>query len=140
MADQAGAARDAIKTMHLYTSVERVEESLRAIGIQDNDPLKAEDVYPFDSMHYEGYTAVDEAFSRLRLAPDSQALDIGAGFGGPARFFAERGVNGTKTFENHRSFAPHDKCLRYCSGSDRHAGRRAQFGLEIDCQMFYHIV
>ncbi len=78
-----------IKTMKLYTHVERVERELKANG-QTTGPLQAADLVAMDQLHYGGTQAVDEAIERLALTADDQVLDVGAGLGGPARHIAHR--------------------------------------------------
>ncbi len=44
----------------------------------------------FDQLHYFGTQAVDEAIAILEPMEGARILDIGAGFGGPARYLADR--------------------------------------------------
>jgi len=80
---------EAIKTMKLYTHVERVERELRANG-QSSGLLDPKDLASMDQLHYGGTAVVDEAIDRLGLGPDHQVLDVGAGLGGPARHIASK--------------------------------------------------
>ena len=50
----------AIKSMKLYSRVERIYDELRNIGIGEDDPLTVADLLPFDQYHYFGTLAVDE--------------------------------------------------------------------------------
>lgn len=77
----------AIKTMKLYTHVERVERELKAKG-QANGPLEPSDLVSMDQLHYGGTQAVDEAMRELAINSDDHILDVGAGLGGPARHMA----------------------------------------------------
>jgi len=77
----------AIKTMKLYTHVERVECELKANG-QANGPLEPSDLVSMDQLHYGGTQAVDEAMRVLAINADDHILDVGAGLGGPARYMA----------------------------------------------------
>ncbi|MEM7423596.1 MAG: class I SAM-dependent methyltransferase, partial [Pseudomonadota bacterium] len=77
---------EAIKTMKLYSQVERIHNDLASVGIGREDPLSLDVLTRFDQLHYHGTDAVDEAIRRLDLGPADSVLDIGAGFGGPARY------------------------------------------------------
>lgn len=78
----------AIKTMKLYSDVERVERELRARGKSPHAPLSIADLAEFDQLHYGGTEAVDEAARRLDIGPAKRVIDVGAGLGGPARHLA----------------------------------------------------
>ena len=77
-----------LKTMRLYTQVDRIHNELRALGLDDDQPLKVSDLTPFDQYHYFGVEAVDEAARVLGVGPHSRVLEIGSGIGGPARHLA----------------------------------------------------
>jgi cyclopropane fatty-acyl-phospholipid synthase-like methyltransferase len=77
-----------IKSMKLYTQVERVFNELRAMGIPEDAPLEATTISAFDQYHYLGTETVDEAIRVLGLGRESRVLDLGAGIGGPARHLA----------------------------------------------------
>ena len=79
---------DAIKTMKLYSDVERVDRELRALGKSPHAPLTPEDLAAFDQLHYGGTGAVDEATRRLGIDSSMRVIDIGSGLGGPARHLA----------------------------------------------------
>ena len=79
---------DAIKTMQLYSQVERVYDDLRHAGIGDDDSLTVEALSAFDQYHYFGAEAVHEAIRALNIGPHSRVLDVGSGLGGPARVMA----------------------------------------------------
>lgn len=79
---------DAIKTMKLYSDVERVDRELRARGKSPHAPLSPEDLTPFDQLHYGGTQAVDEAARRLAIGASTRVIDVGSGLGGPARHLA----------------------------------------------------
>ena len=81
---------DAIKTMKLYSGVSRVHEALTAEGFGPADPLPLDALTRHDQLHYYGTDAVDEAVAALAPAAGGNVLDIGAGYGGPARYFADR--------------------------------------------------
>jgi len=78
----------AIKSMNLYSQVDRIYSDLRAIGIADDGPLDVEMLTPFDQYHYFGTDAVDEAIAMAGITADSRVLDVGSGLGGPARYLA----------------------------------------------------
>lgn len=80
----------AIKTMQLYSRVERIYDDLRQAGIGDDDRLTVEALSPFDQYHYHGTAAVETAISVLDIGPTSRVLDVGSGLGGPARVMAAR--------------------------------------------------
>jgi cyclopropane fatty-acyl-phospholipid synthase-like methyltransferase len=82
------ATKEAIKTMKLYHQVERVFNELEALGIKDNDPIKVEQLTPFDQYHYLGTDAVDESVHEIGLKKDMRVLEVGAGIGGPSRYLA----------------------------------------------------
>lgn len=92
MASLAEEAESSIKEMKLYQHFERVDRELAAAGIDEGSPLTAEDLYPFDSMHYGGVQAVQEAIDLTGVFNEGEAetwvLDIGSGLGGPARYMA----------------------------------------------------
>jgi cyclopropane fatty-acyl-phospholipid synthase-like methyltransferase len=77
-----------IKTMKLYSDIERVDNELRALGIMDGQSIDPATLAKFDSMHYEGDSAVAAAVSALGATSASKVLDVGSGFGGPARYLA----------------------------------------------------
>jgi sarcosine/dimethylglycine N-methyltransferase len=81
-------SRPAIKTMKLYTHVERVQRELHSQGLHTG-PLSTEDLVGFDQLHYGGVAVVDEAIEQLGLSQTDKVLDVGAGLGGPARHIAQ---------------------------------------------------
>jgi cyclopropane fatty-acyl-phospholipid synthase-like methyltransferase len=78
----------AIRSMPLYTHLERVERALAAIGIGPGDPVRPEQLFAIDQWHYHGTDAIRAAAVALRLGPASRVLDVGSGIGGPARYLA----------------------------------------------------
>lgn len=82
--------QDAIKTMQLYTAVDRIHADLAAEGFGRDDALPVDVVNRYDQLHYFGTDAVDEAIGHCGLAAGARVLDIGSGFGGPARYLAHR--------------------------------------------------
>ena len=81
---------EAIKTMKLYSRVDRVYAQLRDAGIADDDPVPLGLLCRFDQYHYHGTEAVEEGIARLALEPHHRILDVGSGLGGPARVIASR--------------------------------------------------
>jgi len=85
-----GGDQEHIKTMQLYTDVvERIDNELRARGIDNHETyIDPHVLSEIDSMHYEGDDAIMAAISALNLSASSSVLDVGSGFGGPARVLA----------------------------------------------------
>ncbi len=81
--------KQAIKSMNLYSQVDRIFKDLRALGISDDDPIDVDTLSQFDQYHYFGTDAVDEAIKSAGIDADSTVLDVGAGLGGPARYLAD---------------------------------------------------
>jgi sterol 24-C-methyltransferase/phosphoethanolamine N-methyltransferase len=77
-----------IESMPLYTHLDRIDKGLAAIGIGPNDPVRPEQLFPFDQWRYQGTDPVRRAAEHLGLHSASRVLDIGSGLGGPARFLA----------------------------------------------------
>jgi cyclopropane fatty-acyl-phospholipid synthase-like methyltransferase len=77
-----------IKSMKLYTHIERILNEVEALGKEPSAPLRADEISAFDQMHYHGTSAVDDALAWTGLGADSRVLEIGSGFGGPARHIA----------------------------------------------------
>ncbi|MGI9404826.1 MAG: SAM-dependent methyltransferase [Hyphomicrobiaceae bacterium] len=80
----------AIKSMKLYSQVDRIYNDLANIGIGKDDPLNVDVLSPFDQYHYFGTRAVDEAIAAAGIGENSHVLDVGSGLGGPARWLAHR--------------------------------------------------
>jgi cyclopropane fatty-acyl-phospholipid synthase-like methyltransferase len=79
-----------MKSMKLYTNVQRIHNELAALGIGPDAALRVDQLTPFDQYHYFGTEAVDEALEVLQLQPGSRVLDVGSGIGGPARYIAAK--------------------------------------------------
>jgi cyclopropane fatty-acyl-phospholipid synthase-like methyltransferase len=79
-----------MKSMKLYTDVHRIHAELAALGIDNDQGLRVDQLTPFDQYHYFGTDAVDEALGVLDLAPRARVLDVGSGIGGPARYIAAK--------------------------------------------------
>jgi SAM-dependent methyltransferase len=67
----------------------RVVDALQRAG-KSLDRLTIEDVAPLDHLHARGFPATVELGDKLSVKPGQHILDIGAGLGGPARYFAQR--------------------------------------------------
>ena len=79
-----------IKSMKLYTNVERVYNELAELGRGENDLLSVEEVSSFDQLHYHGTDALDTAIRLIGISPEQSLLEIGSGIGGPARYLASK--------------------------------------------------
>ncbi|MBT5140619.1 MAG: methyltransferase domain-containing protein [Acidimicrobiaceae bacterium] len=79
-----------LESMGLYRNIDRVDADLAALGVGPDDPVRVDQLTPFDQFHYEGTAAVDDAAVALQLGSTSRVLDIGSGLGGPARYLADR--------------------------------------------------
>ena len=79
-----------IKSMKLYTHVERIENELAELGHTPGDDLSVEQLSTFDQLHYHGTDALDYCLQRLVARDDQHWLEIGSGIGGPSRYLAHR--------------------------------------------------
>ena len=83
--DNTDAADNGIKTMKLYTHVERIQIEVESRGMLNSrsiDPIALSDI---DCMHYEGNDALEDVIQAIKLDSSSKVLDVGSGFGGVAR-------------------------------------------------------
>ena len=80
-----------IKSMKLYTHVERIQNELLELGKGVGEPLDVDELSALDQLHYHGTEALDEALHRLDAGADQRWLEIGSGIGGPARYLVHRG-------------------------------------------------
>jgi len=86
MVDPSSNEEEAIKTMKLYTHVERIKNELSARGMLQSDSIDPIALSEIDSMHYEGNNAIDDAITAMKLTSSSKkVLDVGSGFGGISR-------------------------------------------------------
>jgi len=77
------ANSDTIKTMKLYTDIDRIKTELASRNMTSPiDPIALSEI---DSMHYLGNAAIQAAVDTMDLDSKSRVLDVGSGFGGPAR-------------------------------------------------------
>ena len=141
---------DAIKSMKLYSQVERIHTDLASVGIGRSDPVSVDVLSEFDQLHYFGTDAVDEAISVLVPGAETRVLDIGSGFGGPARYLADRsGCQVTAVELQPDLDAAASELTRRCGLADRvehvcgdiHAVALAPgaFGAAISYLALYHI-
>ena len=77
-----------IKSMKLYTHVERVFRELGELGKTVDDPLSVDELCAFDQLHYHGTHALDVAMAMIGIDGAPRWLEIGSGLGGPARYLA----------------------------------------------------
>ncbi|MDD9857727.1 MAG: class I SAM-dependent methyltransferase [Gammaproteobacteria bacterium] len=78
-----------IKSMKLYSHIDRVHNELAELGKAGDAPLAAADLAAFDQLHYHGTDAVDAGVALVGIDRDTRVLEIGAGLGGPARHVAD---------------------------------------------------
>ena len=77
---------DGIQSMALYLS-DRLPRELAALMVRKQmSTVEIEDLLAFDQMHYEGENAMKSAISSMEISSSSRILDIGSGYGGPARY------------------------------------------------------
>lgn len=85
-----------ITAMKLYQNWERITTEVRELekNMKKGETLKVTDLYPIDSMHYNGVETVRDTMKQILpdLRGNSEGpvkvLDFGSGFGGTARFLA----------------------------------------------------
>lgn len=80
-----------IKSMKLYTNVERIYRELGELGKTVDDPLSVDELCAFDQLHYHGTQALDVAMAVIGIDAQPRWLEIGSGLGGPARYLAAYG-------------------------------------------------
>lgn len=78
----------ALGVMPLYVDPERIYRELSEAGHTRDGPLAAAALFPFDQIHYFGTEAVKIAIDAASLRSTSRVLDVGSGYGGPARYLA----------------------------------------------------
>lgn len=72
--------------MKLYTHIDRIKTELASRRMTSSiDPIALSEI---DSMHYLGNAAIQAAVDTLKIDSSSRVLDVGSGFGGPARILA----------------------------------------------------
>lgn len=79
---------DDIKTMKLYTNLDRITNELQELQSKAPSSTSALDVdllSTIDSMHYRGNAAIEHGIACAKITKVSHVLDLGSGLGGPAR-------------------------------------------------------
>jgi hypothetical protein len=71
-----------IKSMKLYTNVERIYRELGELGKTVDDPLSVDELCAFDQLHYHGTQALDVAMAVIGIDAQPRWLEIGSGLGG----------------------------------------------------------
>ncbi|KAJ9458509.1 Sarcosine/dimethylglycine N-methyltransferase [Diplonema papillatum] len=85
-----GTVSDMIKTMKLYTGLDRVANELAELGYDRcSGPIEAADVHKVTMMNYSGVDGCRNVVETLKLGKESRVLDVGCGFGGPARVISQ---------------------------------------------------
>lgn len=67
---------------------EKFSNALQGAGF-DIENLSTDDLKPLDEFHIRGRKATAELFEKAKFTSDDLVLDIGSGFGGPARFLSD---------------------------------------------------
>lgn len=79
----------AVSVQQHYGSADIVSRILAAVPwVPGNAALTAAQLYPFDQFHGRELAATRDHAALLSPGPTAHLLDIGAGIGGPARYFA----------------------------------------------------
>ena len=76
---------DGIKTMKLYTHVERIQREVKSRFESESKIIEPIALSELDCMHYEGNDAIEDVIQAIQLNSSSKVLDVGSGFGGVAR-------------------------------------------------------
>jgi sarcosine/dimethylglycine N-methyltransferase len=77
-------------SMALYESDRVFNEFNELLRTKSTDSITVDDLLSLDQMHYLGRETLDEAARVLGIQPDQNLIDVGAGYGGPARYLASR--------------------------------------------------
>lgn len=74
-----------------YTELDVAQQMAAALDAVDaGDPFTTEQTGLLDQYHAGGVAAVDKLIAGLALSPGDTVIDVGSGFGGPARRVAEQ--------------------------------------------------
>jgi sarcosine/dimethylglycine N-methyltransferase len=76
--------------MALYQNERVFNEFNELMKVKSMGSITVDDLLLFDQMHYLGTETLDEAARVLNIKPDENLIDVGAGYGGPARYLASR--------------------------------------------------
>jgi cyclopropane fatty-acyl-phospholipid synthase-like methyltransferase len=85
------APSGAIKTMQLYSHIDRIWNELKELGFPQDDnaaKIDVEIMNKFDCYNYGGAAGATASCAVLGLTEKSIVLDVGSGLGGPARCVA----------------------------------------------------
>lgn len=76
-----------IKTMQLYSHMDRIWNELAELGIDrsSEDTIPIEVMNKFDCLNYGGTVGAAQSAKALCIDESSWVLDVGSGLGGPAR-------------------------------------------------------
>lgn len=99
MEETSNGDDEEIKTMKLYCHLDRIEKEILARGISSGEPIDPFVLSEIDSMHYLGNSAIEEAVRAIKPDSSSKVLDIGSGFGGPARVLSALSKTHTTALE-----------------------------------------
>lgn len=139
-----------IKSMKLYSHIDRVYNELAELGKSGDAPLTAAELSEFDQLHYHGTDAVDDAISIIGIDKSTRVLEIGSGFGGPARHIADNtGAQITalelQPDQNQMASALTERCglstnLRHvCGDMMTYDWQQQQFDVVVSWLAIYHI-
>jgi len=139
-----------IKSMKLYSHIDRVYNELREIGKAESDSLQAEEISAFDQLHYHGTNAVDESIRMIGIDQNARVLEIGSGFGGPSRHLAAKtgaSVTALELQDDQNQLAAEltercglsDRLQHICGDFLTHSWQDDQFDAIISWLAIYHI-
>ena len=139
-----------IKTMALYHHVDRVVNELRELGKPNDEPLRVDELTPFDQLHYHSTEAVDEAVRATGIGEGSSVLEIGSGLGGPSRYLAATSgaaVTALELQEDHHRMAVDltrrcglvDRVTHVCGDFLTHPWDGKEFDAVVSWLALYHI-
>ena len=139
-----------IKSMTLYHHVDRVVNELRELGKPNDEPLRVDELTPFDQLHYHSTEAVDEAIRATGIGEGSSVLEIGSGLGGPSRYLATTSgaaVTALELQEDHHRMAVHltrrcglvDRVTHVCGDFLTHPWDGKEFDAVVSWLALYHI-
>ena len=74
-----------IKTMQLYSHMDRIWNELKEEGIGENDKIPVAILNKFDCLNYGGAEGAARSVTSLCVDSSHTILDVGSGLGGPAR-------------------------------------------------------
>lgn len=71
-----------------YGATDLVQRILAAADVTDGAAVTADRFFPYDQLHGRELRATQDHAAKLNPARSAHLLDVGAGIGGPARYFA----------------------------------------------------